>query len=163
MLGIYMQRSWIVLFLCCLLLLPTYVLATPILKSLGQPHDVAELSGKVAQWMIPAHFSFAFLFPLQTFLQSQLKNRVIACVFPMGLVFNVLASWLFVYVLDYGIVGAAVAFDISWWISVLGLFGYCIFGGCPSTWTGFSMQAFSGLWDFLKLSAASGVMIWYCP
>ncbi|KAL5777291.1 hypothetical protein ACOSP7_010217 [Xanthoceras sorbifolium] len=165
MLGIYMQRSWIVLFLCCILLLPIYVLATPVLKYLGQPDEVAELSGDVAKWMIPAHFSFAFLFPLQTFLQSQLKNRVIACVFPVGLVVNVLTSWLFVYVLDYGIVGASVAFDISWWFSVLGLFVYSTCGGCPLTWTGFSTQAFSGLWEFLKLSAASGVMLclesWY--
>nr|POF20560.1 protein detoxification 27 [Quercus suber] len=37
--------------------------------------------------------------------------------------------------------------------------------GCPLTWTGLSVQAFSGLWEFLKLSAASGVMLclefWY--
>ncbi|KAJ6335467.1 hypothetical protein OIU78_012157 [Salix suchowensis] len=78
MLGIYMQRSWIVLFFCCFLLLPFYVFAAPLLKLLGQPDDVAELSGVVAVWMIPLHFSFAFQFPLQRFLQSQLKNQVIA-------------------------------------------------------------------------------------
>ncbi|KAK3230982.1 hypothetical protein Dsin_002863 [Dipteronia sinensis] len=165
MLGIYVQRSWIVLLMCCTLLLPTYVFATPILKILGQPDEVAELSGVVAQWMIPAHFSFAFLFPLQTFLQCQLKNRIIACVFPIGLVVNIFRSWLFVHVLDYGIVGASIAFDISWWFSVLGLFVYCTCGGCHLTWFGFSMQAFSGLWEFVKLSAASGVMLclenWY--
>ncbi|KAF5176783.1 Detoxification-like protein, partial [Thalictrum thalictroides] len=48
---------------------------------------------------------------------------------------------------------------------VFGLFGYTVFGGCPLSWSGFSTQAFSGLWDFLKLSAASGVMLclenWY--
>lgn len=36
---------------------------------------------------------------------------------------------------------------------------------CKYTWKGFSMQAFSGLWSFLKLSTASGVMLcletWY--
>ncbi|CAN1288533.1 Protein DETOXIFICATION 27 [Linum perenne] len=50
------------------------------------------------------------------------------------------------------------------WI-VLFLCGYTVWGGCPLTWTGFSMEAFSGLWDFAKLSAASGVMLclenWY--
>ncbi|PON46871.1 Multi antimicrobial extrusion protein [Parasponia andersonii] len=165
MLGIYMQRSWIVLFMCCFLLLPFYVFATPILKLLGQPDDVAEQSGVVAAWMIPLHFSFAFQFPLQRFLQCQLKNQIIAWVSLAALVANVLTSWLFVYVLDFGVVGAAVALDISWWILVLGLFGYTAGGGCPLTWTGFSMQAFSGLWEFVKLSAASGVMLclenWY--
>ncbi|CAI0422078.1 unnamed protein product [Linum tenue] len=74
MMGVYMQRSWIVLFICCLFLLPLYLFATPFLKLVGQPDDVAEVSGVAAMCMIPLHFSFAFQFPLQRFLQSQLKN-----------------------------------------------------------------------------------------
>ncbi|XWS21450.1 hypothetical protein CRYUN_Cryun30bG0055700 [Craigia yunnanensis] len=165
MLGVYMQRSWIVLFLCCFLLLPFYVFATPILKLLGQPDDVAEMSGIVAVWMIPFHFSFAFQFPLQRFLQSQLKTQVLAYVSFAALGVNVLTSWLFVNVLDWGVIGASVALDISWWVGVLGLYGYTVLGGCPISWTGYSTQAFNGLWEFLKLSAASGVMLclenWY--
>ncbi|XP_044475946.1 protein DETOXIFICATION 27-like [Mangifera indica] len=163
MLGIYMQRSWIVLFLFCFLLLPVYVFATPILKWLGQPDDVAELSGVVAVWLIPLHFSFAFQFPLQRFLQSQLENQILAWVSFVGLLVNIFTSWLFVYVLNFGVIGAAIALDISWWVSVLGLFGYL--GWCRLTWTGFSTQAFSGLWEYTKLSIASGVMLclenWY--
>ncbi|XP_038715578.1 protein DETOXIFICATION 27-like [Tripterygium wilfordii] len=165
MLGVYMQRSWIVLFLCCFLLLPFYVFATPILKLLGQSDEVAEESGVVAMWLIPLHFSFAFQFPLQRFLQSQLKTQVIAWVSLVGLVINVFTSWLFVYKFDFGVVGAAVALDVSWWALVFGMLWYTVGGWCPLTWTGFSMQAFSGLWEFLKLSAASGVMLclenWY--
>ncbi|XP_042963463.1 protein DETOXIFICATION 27-like isoform X2 [Carya illinoinensis] len=165
MLGIYLQRSWIVLFLCCFVLLPFYIFAAPILKLLGQPDDVAESSGVVACWLIPLHFSFAFQFPLQRFLQSQLKNIVIAWVSLAGLIVNVLMSWLLIYVFDFGLVGAAVSLDISWWVLVFGLYGYAVCGGCPLTWSGFSMEAFSGLWEFLKLSAASGVMLclenWY--
>ncbi|CAL0319323.1 unnamed protein product [Lupinus luteus] len=165
MLGIYMQRSWIVLFLCCFLLLPFYIFATPFLKFLGQPDDVAEWSGVVAIWLIPLHFSFAFQFPLQRFLQCQLKTVVIAWVSLLALVVNIITSWLFIYVWDFGVIGAAIALDISWWVLVLGLFSYTVCGGCPLTWSGFSMEAFSGLWEFLKLSAASGVMLclenWY--
>ena len=76
MLGVYLQRSWIVLFLCSILLLPMYFFATPILKYFGQPDDIAELSGTVALWVIPIHFAFAFFFPLNRFLQCQLKNMV---------------------------------------------------------------------------------------
>ncbi|XP_042488321.1 protein DETOXIFICATION 27-like [Macadamia integrifolia] len=165
MLGVYMQRSWIVLFLCSVLLLPMYVFATPILKWMGQPSDVAELSGLVALWLIPLHFSFAFQFPLQRFLQSQLKTLVIAWVSLVGLIVHIFVSWLFVYGLKLGLFGAAVTLNFSWWVLVFGLLGYTVWGGCPLTWTGFSFQAFSGLWEFLKLSAASGVMLclenWY--
>ncbi|RDX86445.1 Protein DETOXIFICATION 27 [Mucuna pruriens] len=163
MLGIYMQRSWIVLFLCCFLLLPVYVFATPLLKLVGQPDDVAEWSGVVAMWLIPLHFSFAFQFPLQRFLQCQLKTAVIAWVSLLGLVVNVFTSWLFIYVWDFGLYGAAISLDISWWVLVLGMYAYTAYGGCPLTWTGFSLEAFSGLWEFLKLSSASGLILenWY--
>ncbi|KAJ4887602.1 MATE efflux family protein [Raphanus sativus] len=65
MLGVYMQRSWIVLFFCCLLLLPTYLFTTPVLKFIGQPDDIAELSGVVSLWAIPLHFAYPLSFPLQ--------------------------------------------------------------------------------------------------
>ncbi|KAG8632872.1 hypothetical protein MANES_18G062732v8 [Manihot esculenta] len=111
MLGIYLQRSWIVLFLWSILLLPMFLFATPILKLIGQPAEVAEQTGLVAIW------------------------------------------------LKAGIVATAITLDFSWWVSVLGMLCYCVCGGCPLTWTGFSTQAFVGLWSFFKLSLASGVML----
>ncbi|XP_061351275.1 protein DETOXIFICATION 27-like [Gastrolobium bilobum] len=165
MLGVYMQRSWIVLFICCILLLPIYLFASPVLKLLGQPEELAELSGVVSMWLIPLHFSFAFQFPLQRFLQSQLKTAAIAWVSLLALLAHVFVSWLFVFKLQFGVIGAAATINFSWWVLTLGLFGYTVWGGCPHTWTGFSMEAFSGLWEFVKLSAASGVMLclenWY--
>ncbi|KAI5669796.1 hypothetical protein M9H77_19649 [Catharanthus roseus] len=165
MLGIYMQRSWIVLLGCCFLLLPIFLFATPILKFLGQPSNVAELSGYVALLLIPLHFSYAFLFPLQRFLQCQLKNYIIALVSLAAFLVHLSLSWIFVYGLKLGLVGIAVTLNISWWVVVLGMFGYTVCGGCPLTWSGLSIEAFSGLWDFLKLSASSGVMLclenWY--
>ncbi|KAF4348930.1 hypothetical protein F8388_004648 [Cannabis sativa] len=165
MLGVYMQRSWIVLSVCCVLLLPIYLFATPVLKVLGQPHDVAELSGVAAMCMIPLHFSFAFQFPLQRFLQSQLKTGVIAWVSLAALIMHIFISWLFVYQFKLGVIGTALTINFSWWTLVFGLLGYTLFGGCPTTWAGFSIEAFSGLWEFTKLSTSSGVMLclenWY--
>ncbi|KAI6689273.1 hypothetical protein NL676_026101 [Syzygium grande] len=145
MLGIYLQRSWIVLFLCCFLLLPCYVFAAPLLKLLGQPDDVAEMSGTVALWLIPLYFSFAFQFPLWRFLQCQLKTQVLVWVSLASLVIKVLTSWLSIYVFDFGMVGLSVGLDLSWWFLVLVMFVYTACGECPLTWTGFSMEAFSGL------------------
>ncbi|XP_057999170.1 protein DETOXIFICATION 34-like [Hevea brasiliensis] len=44
LLGVYMQRSWIILFVACFFLLLLYVYATPILVLLGQEVDIAELA-----------------------------------------------------------------------------------------------------------------------
>ncbi|KAL2340372.1 hypothetical protein Fmac_008312 [Flemingia macrophylla] len=58
-----------------------------------------------------------------------------------------------------GIVGIALTIGFSWLLSIFGLLGYTIFGGCPRSWTGFSAEAFVGLWDFFKLAIASWVML----
>lgn len=79
----------------------------------------------------------------------------------MALVVHVVVSYLVVYKFQLGLIGTTLTLNLSWWVIVLALFGYTVFGGCPLTWPGFSFEALSGLWDFLKLSAASGVMLWY--
>ncbi|RYR53710.1 hypothetical protein Ahy_A06g028928 [Arachis hypogaea] len=42
MLGIYLQRSWIILFMTSLLLLPIFIFTAPLLKFLGQEKTIAE-------------------------------------------------------------------------------------------------------------------------
>ncbi|KAL7613009.1 hypothetical protein Lser_V15G04771 [Lactuca serriola] len=165
MLGVYLQRSWIVLFICCILLLPLYIFASPVLKLMGQPDDISELSGRMCMSLIPLHFSLCFQFTLQRFLQCQLKTHVIAYVSMGTLVLHSVLSWLVVYRFQLGLFWTVVMLNFSWWLIVLGMFCYSVFGGCPETWGGFSMEAFNGLWSFFKLSAASGVMLclenWY--
>ncbi|KAL0874631.1 hypothetical protein Bca101_024336 [Brassica carinata] len=165
MLGVYMQRSWIVLFLFATLLLPMYLFASPILKFFGQPEDIAELSGVIAVWAIPTHFAFAFYFPLSRFFQCQLKNRVVAVVSGVALVVHIFVCWLFVYGLKLGVKGTMATINVSWWLTVFMLFTYATSGGCPLTWTGFSIEAFTRLWEFTKLSTSSGIMLcleyWY--
>ena len=79
----------------------------------------------------------------------------------VSLVVHFLVSWLFVDGLKLGVVGTMATVSISWWVNVLIILAYTVCGGCPLTWTGFSSEAFTGLWEFLKLSASSGVMLWY--
>ena len=161
MLGIYLQRSWAVLFICCVLLLPIFIFATPILMFLGQPQQVAELAGEVTIWLIPFHFCLGFHYPLFRFMQSQLKNAVTAWVSLIVWVIHVMVCWLVVFKFQVGLVGTAATLNISWCGLVIGLLGYTVWGGCPLTWSGFSLEAFSGLWEFTKLSISSGIMLWY--
>ncbi|URE17095.1 protein TRANSPARENT TESTA [Musa troglodytarum] len=165
MLGVYMQRSWVVLFVCAILLLPLYLYATPLLELVGQSREIAERAGYLSLWLLPMHFSFVFLFPLQRFLQCQLKNSVNAAFTVLALLVHVLVSWLLLEKLKLGLTVATLTLDFSWWVAVVGQFGYVVCGGCPRTWKGFSFEAFTELWGFLKLSASSGVMLclenWY--
>jgi MATE family multidrug resistance protein len=67
MIGIYLQRSWIILLLTALLLVPLFVFTEPLLVALGQPADVARLAGELSMCMLPMHFQFAIILPLNKF------------------------------------------------------------------------------------------------
>nr|QBM79491.1 MATE61 [Rehmannia glutinosa] len=164
MLGIYMQRSMIILLATCVLLLPLYIFATPILKLVGQPDEIAKPAGLYTILTIPQLFSLALSFPAQKFLQSQSKVGVLAWIAAFALISQTFWCWLFVNVLDWGAIGAAVAFDLTNWMTTIAQFVYVV-GWCKDGWKGFSWAAFKEIWAFVRLSLASAVMlcleIWY--
>lgn len=164
LLGVYMQRSWVILFATSILLLPIYIFAAPILKLLNQQKDIADLAGNFSLLVIPQFLSLPFNFPTQKFLQAQSKVSVIAWIGFVALVMHIGMLWLLIYVLDWGLFGAAVAFDItSWGITVAQL--VYVVGWCKEGWNGLSWLAFKDIWAFVRLSLASAVMlcleIWY--
>ncbi|KAF8779506.1 hypothetical protein HU200_002557 [Digitaria exilis] len=164
MLGVYMQRSWVILSASALLLTPLYVYAAPLLRLLGQDADMAAAAGSFTVAIIPQMFALAVNFPTQKFLQAQSKVGVLAWVGFAALAAHVALLALFVTVLGWGVPGAAAAYDVSAWLASLAQVAYVVAydgGG----WTGLSRAAFSELWAFVKLSLASAVMlcleIWY--
>ncbi|CAN1267490.1 Protein DETOXIFICATION 35 [Linum perenne] len=109
MLGIYMQRSWIILLVSCFFLLPIYIFATPILILLGQEEAIANLAGKFTLLMIPQLFSMAINFPTAKFLQAQSKVIALAWINFAALIIQILLLWLLIFKLGWGITGAALA------------------------------------------------------
>jgi MATE family multidrug resistance protein len=164
MLGVYMQRSWIILFVTSILLLPIYIFAGPILKLLGQQKDMADLAGSFALLVIPQFLSLSFNFPTQKFLQSQSKVNVIAWIGFVALILHIGLLWLLIYVLDLGLTGAAIAFDVTSWGITLAQLVYVV-GWCKDGWNGLSWLALKDIWSFVRLSIASAVMlcleVWY--
>ncbi|EPS58356.1 hypothetical protein M569_16457, partial [Genlisea aurea] len=164
MLGVYMQRSWLILTIASISLLPLYSYSTPLLKLVGQRDDIAEIAGKFSIYIIPQMFSLAITFPTQKFLQAQRRVAMLAWIGFAALFVHVGILYLFVRVFDWGLVGAAVAYDVSAWGIALGQAVYVV-GWCKDTWSGLSLSAFEELWSFVKLSVESAVMlcleIWY--
>jgi MATE family multidrug resistance protein len=164
MLGVYLQRSWIVLTAAALLMVPFFVFAEPLLLAIGQDAAVAHEAARFALYILPGAFSFAVNFPTAKFLQAQSKVLVLAWIGVAGIGFHVALTYVVVTVLGWGTPGAAAAYDISLWAIALGQAVYII-GWCKDGWSGWSMAAFSDMWAFVKLSIASAVMlcleIWY--
>ncbi|KAK4485604.1 hypothetical protein RD792_008247 [Penstemon davidsonii] len=165
MLGIYLQRSWIVLIITSTLLLPVYIFASPILKSLGQDEIISKEAGTIALWFVPVIYSFVVSFSCQMFLQAQSKNMIITYLAAFSLAIHVLFSWLLTVKYEFGVTGAMVSTILAYWIPNVGQLIFVISGGCSETWKGFSTLAFKDLWPVVKLSLSSGAMlcleVWY--
>ncbi|XP_057756411.1 protein DETOXIFICATION 34-like [Arachis stenosperma] len=164
MLGIYMQRSWIILFGACILLLPIYIYSEPILILLGQDHEIAELAGTFTIQSIPQMFSLAINFTTQKFLQAQSRVAILAWLGFVSLIVHIGILALFIKLLGWGTAGAAAAYNITAWGISLSQLVYVV-NWCTEGWKGLSWLAFKDLWNFTKLSFASAVMlcleIWY--
>ncbi|KAM7250679.1 hypothetical protein ACFE04_022562 [Oxalis oulophora] len=165
MLGIYLQRSWIITGITALVLTPVYVFTAPLLIFIRQNRDISNLAGKYAKWVIPQLFAYAFNFPIQKFFQSQTKVWIMTIISVMALGIHVLLNWVLVTKFKHGLLGAALAGNISWWILNLGQIIYVLAGFFPQAWSGFSFSAFKSLYGFVKLSLSSAIMLclelWY--
>jgi MATE family multidrug resistance protein len=160
MLGIYMQRSWVILMSTAVILSMLYIFAEKLLRLIGQTEAISEAAGVFAIWMIPQLFAYAMNFPIAKFLQSQSKIMVMAVIAAVVLVLHTVFSWLLMLKLGWGLVGAALVLNTSWWIIVVAQLVYIFSGTCGRAWSGFSWKAFQNLWGFVKLSLASAVMLW---
>ncbi|KAE8660054.1 protein TRANSPARENT TESTA 12-like isoform X2 [Hibiscus syriacus] len=165
MLGIYLQRSWIINLLTSAVLLPVFIFASSIFELLGENEDIASAAGYISLWFIPILYSFVFNFTIQKYLQCQLKNTIVGWISTASFSVHLLLSWIFVSKLNWGIPGAMSSMIISTWLVLIGEFIYVFGGWCPNTWNGFTSAAFLDLFGVLKLSISSGVMLclelWY--
>ncbi|CAL9098920.1 unnamed protein product [Musa acuminata var. zebrina] len=165
MLGIYMQRSWVISAATAMVLTPLYVFATPILRLLHQSKDISEVAGKYCGWIVPQLYAYAVNFPLQKFFQSQSKVWVVTLLSGAVLGVHALLNWVFVSKLGHGLLGAAMVENVSWWLINLAQMIYLLAGFFPESWRGFSLSAFQNLGAFGKLSLASAIMLclelWY--
>ncbi|KAJ6401911.1 hypothetical protein OIU84_014065 [Salix udensis] len=165
-LGIYLQKSTILLMVTALPLAVIYIFSKPILILLGEPVNIASAAAVFVYGLIPQIFAYAANFPIQKFLQSQSIIAPSAYISAGALVVHLFLTWLAVFRWNWGLLGASLVLSLSWWIMVVAQFVYIVMGNkCRNTWKGFSLQAFHGLWSFFKLSAASAVMLcletWY--
>ncbi|XP_041005786.1 protein DETOXIFICATION 41-like [Juglans microcarpa x Juglans regia] len=164
--GVICQRAIILHLGAAVLLTFLYWFSGPILVAIGQSASIAEEGQIFARGLIPQLYAFAISCPMQRFLQAQNIVNPLAFMSVGVFLVHILITWLAVYVLDYGLLGAALTLSFSWWLLVIlnGLY-ILLSPSCKETWTGFSIKAFKGIWPYFKLTVASAVMlcleIWY--
>lgn len=161
MLGIYLQRSWIVLNTAAIALTFTFIFGVSVLRMLGQTATIATAAGSFAVWMIPQLFAYATMIPISKFLQAQSNIKPMALIALVAVVSHAFLSWLFMTKLGWGPIGAAAVLDGSWWFITLAQLTYVLWGSCGRAWSGFSWKAFSNLKGFVHISFTTAVKFWY--
>ncbi|KAL9264069.1 DETOXIFICATION 24-like protein [Drosera capensis] len=165
MMGIYLQRSWVVGTVTTVALLPFFIFAAPLYKLLGQGETVSDASEEISLWYTPVVYTYCFNMTVQMYLQAQQKNMILGWLSTVVFGLHVFLSWIIVDKLDWGVPGAMGTLNFSSWALVFGEIMYVIGGWCPNTWKGFSLAAFKDLLPVLKLSLSSAVMVclqlWY--
>ncbi|KAG6505824.1 hypothetical protein ZIOFF_038190 [Zingiber officinale] len=158
--GIVFQRALVLHLIAAFLLSFLYLFSGPFLRAIGQSDAIAEVGQVYSRGLLPQLIAFALYCPMQRFLQAQNIINPMAVIAVAVLLFHVLISWLAVFVLDFGLLGASITLSISWWVLVLSTWLYIILSpSCRATWTGLSVKAFTGIWPFFKLTVSSAIML----
>lgn len=107
MLGIHLQRSFLVLSLSSVLLAIIWANTELIFVAMKQDKLISKEAGSYAYCMIPSLFAYGILQSIMKFLQSQ--NIVFPMMITSGVValFHVVFCWLLMYKIGLGSRGAA--------------------------------------------------------
>ncbi|XP_060194375.1 protein DETOXIFICATION 14-like [Lycium barbarum] len=159
-LSSYTYTAIISLFLVCIPICVLWFFMDKLLILTGQDHEISIEAHKYSLWVIPALFGGAISKSLVRYLQTQslilpmlLSSLAVLC-------FHLPISWAFIFKLELGNIGAAIAFSISTWLYVLFLAFYVKFSSsCEKTRAPFSMDAFLGIREFFRLAVPSAVMV----
>uniref|UniRef100_A0A3P8U5R5 Multidrug and toxin extrusion protein n=1 Tax=Amphiprion percula TaxID=161767 RepID=A0A3P8U5R5_AMPPE len=159
--GVIAQRGVLILLLACFPCWALLINTQPILLAIRQSTEVARVSQLYVKIFMPA-LPAAFMYQLQgRYLQNQgiMWPQVISGT--VGNVLNALINYIFLYVLDLGVIGSAAANAISQYCLALFLFGYiCVRGLHKATWNGWSRDCLQEWGPFLRLALPS--MLMYC-
>uniref|UniRef100_A0A7N0RGS1 Protein DETOXIFICATION n=1 Tax=Kalanchoe fedtschenkoi TaxID=63787 RepID=A0A7N0RGS1_KALFE len=164
--GVICQRAMVLHTGAAVLLTFLYWFSGDVLRAIGQSDDIAAQGQIFARGLILQLYAFAITCPMQRYLQAQNIVNPLAYMSVAVFLIHTALTYVVVYVLNYGLIGAALTLSFSWWLlAVLSGLYILLSPRCSETWTGFSSAAFRGIWPYFKLTVASAVMlcleIWY--
>ncbi|XP_077422938.1 multidrug and toxin extrusion protein 1-like isoform X2 [Vanacampus margaritifer] len=158
--GVILQRAILILILTCFPCWALLINTESILLVLGQEPEVASLSQLYVKIFMPS-LPAAFLYELQSrYLQNQgiVWPQVITG-FVVNL-FNTLLNYIFIFVLNWGVVGSALAHAVSRFFMAVILFTYILWKGLhKATWGGWSKDCLRDWGSYIHLAIPSMVML----
>ncbi|KAL8320197.1 hypothetical protein RB597_006783 [Gaeumannomyces tritici] len=157
--GLQLQRmTWFLL----VLLLPIAVLwlnATELLSLVLPERASAELAGLYLRVCIFSMPAYAVFEASKRFVQAQGIFHATTYCLMVAAPLNVFLSWLFVWKLDWGFVGAPISVVITQNLMPVLLFLYVIFVDGYQCWGGFTKRALSNWGPMIRLALPGMIMV----
>ncbi|KAI9377543.1 hypothetical protein POPTR_019G075800v4 [Populus trichocarpa] len=126
---------------------------------IGQDPSISHVARKYSICLIPNLFSYAILQALIRYFQTQ--SLILPMLFSSfaSLCFHITLCWALVFKAEMGIIGAALAISLSYWLNVilLGLYMKCS-SECEKTRSVFSKDVFFGIREFFRFAVPYAVM-----
>uniref|UniRef100_H0XCY6 Multidrug and toxin extrusion protein n=2 Tax=Otolemur garnettii TaxID=30611 RepID=H0XCY6_OTOGA len=158
--GVILQRSVLILLLCCLPCWALFLNTQHILLLFRQDPDVSRLTQTYVMVFIPA-LPATFLYMLQ--VKYLLNQGIVLPQIVTGLaanLVNALANYLLLHQLHLGVIGSALANMISQFTLALLLFLYILGKKLhQATWGGWSLECLQDWASFLHLAIPSMLML----
>jgi len=94
------------------------------------------------------------------YLQAQGITKPSLYITLLTIIINIISQYILVIVLKLGFIGSPIATIISLWNSPIVMLLYMLFTKIyKNTWGGFTIEAFYGLWEYLKLGIPGAFMV----
>ncbi|ELU04317.1 hypothetical protein CAPTEDRAFT_117071 [Capitella teleta] len=159
--GVLLQRALAIHLLLLLILCVLYVNMEQALLLIGQDPEVSRLTAEYLLLSIPGLF-FLFMYTiLKKYITCQNYVVITVVIGFFGLGVNALLQYIFLYQLNYGILGSAVAQSLACFIMFVAIVVYIIWSGVyKTTWNGMRFyQMLEDWWPFIKLGLYGMLMI----
>lgn len=164
--GLIIQRGTLIMGLACLPIFAIFINTEHILLLIGQHPEVSRLGGQYATISAVGFVGNVFNMVFQKYLQTQSIVLPGLIILVITNVFNAAFHALFIFGFNLGVVGAAIAVSITYWVEmVLHLLYIVVSGIYKDTWTGFSKDCLIDWKPFVHLALPGMMMIcleWWC-
>ncbi|KAH8494349.1 hypothetical protein H0E87_020929 [Populus deltoides] len=159
-LGIHLQASCIISFLCSIIISIIWLYTEPLLIFLRQDPQISKAAALYLKYLIPGIFAFGFLQNILRFLQAQSVVMPLILLSGIPMCIHIGTAYALVHKTALGFRGASLAVSISLWISTLVLVIYVIYSKkFKHTWEGFSSESLRHIPINLKLALPSAAMV----
>ena len=160
--GLYFQRSLLIHALTCFPLVALWINSETLLLLFHQDPDVAGVAGQflsIYSISLPAiqiTFCGIKLFQAHNLFLPQVLIALV------GVLFNVVAQYLLVVYLQFGIAGSAVGLTMAQYIMAAGYILYIRFSHLyKQTWGGWRVESLYGWYHYLKYGVPGMIMLCY--